>query len=200
MRRLILGLIAILVFAARCAGAGARDNADQFTLDWKYQGIHAFVFWAKAKGYFAKEGLDVTIDQGEGSAATASRIASGAYDAGFGDMNAIILLAGKEPGKQPVMVYMIYNSAPFALIAKATGPIKTIRFGRPHPRLSGRQLAGQLFAPLAKINGVDISKVKIINMAPSLQEQMMLKGDVNASAVFTVSELCELNRAESRSG
>ena len=40
----------------------------KFSLDWKLQGIHTWFFWAQEKGYFAKEGLDVTIDQGEGSA------------------------------------------------------------------------------------------------------------------------------------
>jgi NitT/TauT family transport system substrate-binding protein len=89
----------------------------RFTLDWKYHGIHAFVFWAQDKGYYAKEGLSVVVDQGEGSAATVARIVSGAYDAGLGDMNAIITLAGRD-GKQPVMVYMMYNSAPFALITR----------------------------------------------------------------------------------
>ena len=48
------------------------------------------------KGYFRAEGLDVTIDQGEGSAATVTRIMSGAYDAGFGDMNAIIQKAARS--------------------------------------------------------------------------------------------------------
>ncbi len=114
------------------------------------------MFWAKDKGYFAAEGLDVEIDQGTGSAATVSRIASGTYDAGFGDMNAIIQMAGTKPGEQPVMVYMIYNTPPFALITKAASPIKTLK------DMEGKKMgtpaggaAGILFASLAKVNGID---------------------------------------------
>ena len=187
---------AALLIGLCCALSGAPAQAAtkvRFTLDWKYQGLHAFVFWAKDKGYFEKEGLDVTIDQGTGSAATVTRIVSGTYDAGFGDMNAIIQFAGKKPGDQPVMVYMIYNTPPFALITKASSPIKTLKDLEGHKMgTPAGGAAGVLFAALAKTNGIDASKVSVVNMAPNLQEQMLVKGDVDFSAIFTVTSYANL--------
>ena len=165
----------------------------RFTLDWKYQGLHAFVFWAQEKGYFAAEGLDVSIDQGTGSSATVTRIVSGTYDAGFGDVNAIIQLAGSKPGEQPKMVYMIYNKAPFALITKTSSPIKSIKdvVGRKLGTPAGGS-AGQLFPAAAKLNGIDPASVPVVNMAPNLQEQMLLTDQVDFSAIFTVTSYINL--------
>ena len=175
--------------------AAFADDATKikFSLDWKLQGIHTWFFWAQEKGYFAKENLDVTIDQGEGSAATITRIMSGAYDAGFGDMNAIIQTAAAKPGEAPVMVQMLYSRAPFALLTKATSSIKTAS------DLAGKKLATppggasfKLLPLLAKKNGVDYAKIDILNVAPNLQEQMLLQNQVDVIAIFTATSYMNL--------
>jgi NitT/TauT family transport system substrate-binding protein len=195
MRRILTSLLIAGSFAVPFAsGAAAADPTRiKFTLDWKIQGVHAPYYWAKARGYFKDENLDVTIDQGEGSAATVTRVMSGAYDAGFGDINAIIQNAATKPGEAPIMVYMIYSKAPFALLTKADSPIKTLK------DLAGSRLGApaggasvKLLPLLAKQNGVDYGKINLTTVSPALQEQMLLQGQVDSVAVFTATSYMNL--------
>src|SRR6202142_2102555 len=158
MRRFltVLALASCLAIPIATGSPAAEPVKIKFTLDWKLQGIHAWYYWAKAKGYFTAENLDVRIDQGEGSAATVTRIMSGAYDAGFGDINAIIQNAARKPAEAPIMVYMIYSKAPFALLTKASGPLKSLK-DLPGTKIGAPAGAAalRLLPVLAKNNQID---------------------------------------------
>ncbi len=175
------------------APAAAQETTIKFTLGWKTQGSDAAFFYAKDKGFFKEEGLNVVIDQGEGSGATVTRIMSGAYDAGFGDVNAIIQNSATRPQDAPVMVYMMWNQPPFAIVTKASSGIKSIK------DFEGRTLGGAQGTPTTRLlpvfgqkNGLDMQKVKVSNMAPNLQEPMLIKGDIDAALVFNITSYFNL--------
>src|SRR6476619_8275032 len=122
LARISAALLGVTLLAG---AANAQETTIKFTLGWKTQGSDAAFFYARDNGYFKEEGLNVVIDEGEGSGATVTRVMSGAYDAGFGDVNAIIQNASTKPQEAPVMVYMIWTPPPFALVATKTSGINT---------------------------------------------------------------------------
>ena len=177
---------AALALMAGTAPAFAELTDIRFTLGWKTQGSDAPFLLALHKGYFEEEGLNVTIDQGEGSAATVTRIMGGAYDAGFGDINAIIQNAAARPGEAPVMVYQLWNRPPFAIVTPKSAGIES------PADFEGKTLGGaqgtpttRLFPVFAELNGINLDAVKQENMAPNLQEPMMIRGDIDGAFVFT---------------
>jgi NitT/TauT family transport system substrate-binding protein len=188
VKRSFLSVITCVAIAMIATAARAEPTKIRFILDWKAQGPAAWFYLARDNGYFQSENLDVTIDQGDGSAAAISKVMTGTYDAGFGDINAIIQNAALHPGEQPLMIYLLYNRAPFAIIVKADGPIKTLK------DIEGKTLAApagsateRMFKPLAQKNGVDPTKVKILNAAPNLIEQLLVNGQADAIAQFALT-------------
>jgi NitT/TauT family transport system substrate-binding protein len=197
----MLGKLTTALIALFAIGvpASAQETSIKFTLGWKTQGSDAAFFVARDKGYFKAEGLNVVIDQGEGSGATVTRIMGGAYDAGFGDINAIIQNASQKPGEAPVMVYQMWNRPPFAIVSKKSANIRTPK------DLEGKTLGGAQGTPTTRLlpvfvqrNGLDAAKIKISNMAPNLQEPLLIKGDIDAALVFNITSYFNLvlNRQE----
>ena len=154
----------------------------KMVLNWRYQGPQGWFFLADDRGYFREAGLAITIDQGNGSGAAVGVVASGSYDLGFGDINALIQLVARGPvgGATPMAISSTFNRPPFTIAVKADGPIRTPR------DLEGRTLGGpandgalKLFPAFARMTGIDATKVQITNMQPNLREQMLQRGQVD---------------------
>jgi len=184
-RRTTLALAAVLALSAAPFGVSTATAQIKLkmVLNWKYQGPQGWFFLADDKGYFKAEGLDITIDQGDGSATPIPRVASGTYDIGFGDINALIEFAARKPEEAPIAVYVMYNRPPFTIAVKADSPIKTAK------DLEGKTLGGaandgalKLFPAFAKLAKLDESKITITNFQPNLREQMLMRGQ--ADGVF----------------
>jgi NitT/TauT family transport system substrate-binding protein len=154
----------------------------RMVLNWRYQGPQGWFFLAEDRGYFRDAGLEVVMDQGNGSGAAVGAVASGSYDMGFGDINALVqLVAGRPPGAgTPLAIYAMYNRPPFTIAVRANGPIRTPK------DLEGKTLGGpandgalKLFPAFARLAGVDASKIQITNMQPNLREQMLQRAQVD---------------------
>ena len=77
-----------------------RTTPIKFQLDWRFEGPAALFLVPVAKGYFKDEKLDVTVDAGNGSGGTVTRVASGAYDMGFADLAALMEFHANNPTRR----------------------------------------------------------------------------------------------------
>jgi NitT/TauT family transport system substrate-binding protein len=191
-RQGISGAVAALIVIGLQQTAVAQTDIN-FTLDWKFQGPTAAFILAEEKGYFDEEGLDVSIDSGNGSAGAVTRVASGAYEMGFADINALVEFNVANPGQSVKSVMMIYDAPPFGLYTlKSSGITKPAD-------LVGRSLGApvfdasyKLFPAFAAQTGIDPAAVPRINMDPPLREAMLVRGDVDVISGHYFSSMLDL--------
>jgi len=173
--------------------AMAQTTPIKFQLDWRFEGPAALFLQPAAKGYFKDAKLDVTIDAGNGSGGTVTRVASGAYDLGFADLAALMEFHANNPDapNKPVAIMMVYNNTPASVMALKKSGIKT------PADLTGKKLgapvfdAGRRAFPIfAKAN--NISGVQWTAMDPPLRETMLMRGDIDAITGFTFTSLLNL--------
>jgi NitT/TauT family transport system substrate-binding protein len=191
MNRIAKGLAAAVVALAMGMGSAAAQTPIKFTLDWVFQGPTSPFLVALDKGYYKAEGLDVTMDPGQGSAGAVQRVATGAYQIGFADVNSTIEYNAKNPGKEVLCVFMVYDFAPFGVYALKKSGIKVPK------DLNGKKLGApvfdasfRLFPAFAKLNG--IAKWEHVNLTPQLRERSLVQGSVDFISGHYFSSMLDL--------
>lgn len=190
-------LAGAMMIAAGLLGGALPASAQtllRFTLDWRFEGPAALFLTAIDKGYFKAEGLDVTIDPGNGSRDSVTRVASGTYDVGFGDVNSLVRFRDENPTVDLKAVAMVYDRPPFAIIGRKSRGITADpaslagkKFGA--PAADGAYAQWPIFK---SVNKLDDSTMKFENVGFPVREPMLASGEVDAVFGFSMSSYMNL--------
>ena len=184
--------------AALCAtmlgGASPSLAADQVSvqLDWIVRGDHAPFFVARDKGYFSKQGIEVTaIRKGTGSTDALRLVGNGNADFGFGDLPT--LLVARTQNIPVTALVAVNQESPLAIISvKAKHPLtkpadlKGLNIGI-HP--SGSTYI--FFKAFLAANGMSLTDVKQSTVAPPYENYLVL-GRVDAVPGYLDAEVPEI--------
>ncbi len=173
-----LSVILVTFCLSDVQAANAADKL-RLILDWAFQGQAGAFVNAIDNGYFAAKGLDVTIDRGYGSSDAITKLASGAYDIGFGDINSMMEFNVKNPDKQQLIAVMMVFDRPPLSVMTFDPSIKMPK------DLEGRTVITsqgesnfRLFPIFAKESGITQSKIKFTTVQPQLRESLLVRGGI----------------------
>jgi len=175
---IIRTMTALAMLAASTAMAPAQD-AVSLRLNWYMGGLHVPFYYGKERGFYKEEGIDLTINEGRGSANTVQVVAAGSDTFGLADSSSVVATAAK--GAEIKSVMSLLNSTGFSVVSLAATGIKTPK------DLEGKKLAvspgdplGQLFRALAAHNKLDMSKITFVQVDPAAKVVSVLEKRVEA--------------------
>ena len=168
-----------IVLLAMASAPRAADTPIVFQLNWMAGGPNAGFAAALVEGYYKEAGLDVKIEQGNGSGNTAQLVANGRAQLAYADAVAVSQLIAK--GAPMKIVATVYQSNPNAVMAlkktgiKSVADLKGKKVGVP----SGSSQTTML-PLLLKSNNLKESDINMIDMPVASMVPALLQGQVDA--------------------
>ena len=180
-----VGIIGLFLFFSRAPLQSAELTPATIRLDFIIGGKHAPWFVALEKGFYAKRGLNVTLQSSTGSADTVRAIGSGGADFGFADIGTAIVARSRGT---PVQVVGQFGYVPATILWRDEGVIKGIK------DLAGKSWAispGQaqwfLMPAYCRINKIDFKSIKIQETAPPIQPAAMVTKKADFIVMYRAS-------------
>ena len=186
LRKTLLPLIALLWAYGPGTTPGTAASALHFSYDRPIDGAAAPFVLASARGLFRTEGLTVTTGQAADSVDAIARVASGSSDIALADINALIRYRDKEGAAPVKAVFVLYNKAPYAIIARRSRGIATM------PDIEGKtigvvdgDIAARLWPAIARKNNIKLDKIRMEKISAAVREPMLSAGQLDAVTGFS---------------
>jgi NitT/TauT family transport system substrate-binding protein len=132
-------------------------------LNWLFYGFHAPFYLGQERGYYKAEGIDLEIEEGQGSGRAAQIVSAKEDTFGLSDGSSII--NGIASGAPIKAVMGIMNSTPSAVIARDDSGINTLA------DLEGKTIAAtegeaalSIMPALIKANKLDATKIHFLHV------------------------------------
>ena len=173
---LLTGALTALVTAP----VQAEDNVT-LRLDWVLGGYHAGWHYAKAKGVFAKHGINVNLREGRGSMTTSQTVGNKSDEFGTADGGAMMVLRSK--GLKTKMVAGYLRTGPSALIfpkSKGWKSWKDVKGAKIADSAGGSTIF--LFKAVEKAMGIGGNKIVLV--APPAKVSSVLSGKADGTNSF----------------
>ncbi len=179
MRRI---LVAAALAATYALPAAAQQKLD-FILNWVPGGDHAPYYYAKKQGWYAKEGIDVNLEPGKGSALATQKVGAGANPIGLADMGGVLVAKGK--GADTVAVFNVYANSPQGLYWLKSSGIKGIK-DFPGKKIGNPAADGArvMWPALAKANGIDPKSITWVNIDPNAKLSALKAKSIDITTSF----------------
>ena len=203
MRKVVLALLAVIIAAGGVVYFSVQAPQER-AVTVGYGGVLAAepLFIAIDKGFFAREGLDVTPVLFESSNAVTDALASGKLDAAFyGSTLPVFAAHSVSPGSVLVMGLsdMTLGYPVDSVLVRTNSSITSLK------DLDGRRVgvypgntAANFMARLLAANGVDTRRVEFVRMQPANQLQALEAGAVDAVHTYEPVDSIALESGKAR--
>ena len=161
--------------AALPATAHAADKAT-LRMDWALSGYQVPFYWAKSKGYYEAESIDLEIADGAGSAKSA-QLVSAKQDT-FGLVDAMVTVNSIAKGMAIKSIFVIVQDGGSAIVSWADKPMKTPQDMQGHSVAAAADQKSTLEL-LLSLNKVPIESVTLRVVSVAARNQVFYQHQVD---------------------
>ncbi len=159
--RSTVSLVGVMLFAA-CGEASALEKLSVRD-SWSVSGLQAGWRWATEKGLFAKNGVEISFEDGNGSSTTVQLINAGQFDVGHADLS--VMAIGRGKGMKLVSVGGLIQKTSIGVFVPAGSGLRTPK------DLEGKEVVytatsfeGPFIDPFLKAGDTSRDKVKLVSV------------------------------------